>query len=725
MDHAVDKKYAVLERYFGYRSFRKGQEEIIDTLLSGRDALAIMPTGAGKSLCYQVPALMKEGITLVISPLVSLMKDQVNALTAQGVKAAYLNRSLTDAQFDKALANMVKGMYKIVYVAPERLKTYAFREAVRQMHIPFIAVDEAHCVSQWGQDFRPSYLDIAAFIGELPERPIIGAFTATATPEVKEDIVNILRLDSPLQVTTGFDRPNLFFSVLHPSQKTTTLLKLINERRGKSGIVYCSTRKRVEEICNKLCDKGYSATRYHAGLSDDERRKNQDDFVYDRKQIMVATNAFGMGIDKSDVRYVIHYNMPKDLESYYQEAGRAGRDGEDADCILMFGQQDIDTALYFIDESDPNPALTDEQNDAVKEREHERLSVMKAYCKTQGCLRAYMLRYFGETAADSCEKCSNCKTRFSIVDVTVDAQKVMSCIVRTGQRFSAQVICDVLRGRLSQQVIRFKLDKQSTFELLREAQQSKLKKLIDSLEAQGYIAYVGAGRPILKVTEKGWLVLRGKAQVQAKEALTVQTTVRDNTAHEGNNELFEALRELRGDIARKRGVPAYVIFSDSTLTDMCRKLPTTSDEFLSVSGVGETKLELYGEQFIEVIKKYAPKKKKKPLFFLTQLEAEQFDYSDQPISVSEITMRINQAILDESRKQLKATEITEWLLSEGLLKIVEAGGKKYKLPTYDGSKLGLTVERRESAAGERYFVTLYDRKAQEYLLDHLSFFELQ
>ena len=428
----IMSKYEVLERFFGYRSFRRGQEEVVDSLMSGRDALAIMPTGAGKSLCYQAPALMLDGVTLVVTPLISLMKDQVNALTAQGVKAAYLNSSLNDAQFDKALHNMANGMYKIIYVAPERLKSPRFIRAAKSVRIPLVAVDEAHCVSQWGQDFRPSYLNIAEFIAELSERPTIGAFTATATTEVKRDIVRILGLQTSLEVTTGFDRPNLFFSVLRPSSKPQTLEKLVKERSGKTGIIYCSTRKRVEEVCSSLCAKGFSATRYHAGLSDEERRKNQDDFVYDRKQIMVATNAFGMGIDKSDVRYVIHYNMPKNLESYYQEAGRAGRDGEDSDCILMFGQQDIETARYFIDNTEPNPELTDEQNDAFKKKEEERLSFMIAYCKTKGCLRAYMLRYFGDTADDRCEKCSNCLTSFKTVDVTVDAQKILSCIIRTG-----------------------------------------------------------------------------------------------------------------------------------------------------------------------------------------------------------------------------------------------------------------------------------------------------
>ena len=597
-------KYAVLERYFGYRSFRRGQEDVVDSLMSGRDALAIMPTGAGKSLCYQVPALMLEGVTLVVSPLISLMKDQVNALTAQGVRAAYLNSSLNDAQFDKALSNMANGIYKIVYVAPERLKSSRFIRAAKSVRIPLVAVDEAHCVSQWGQDFRPSYLNIAEFITELPERPTIGAFTATATTEVKQDIVRILGLHDPLSVTTGFDRPNLFFSVIRPSSKPQELLRLVRERTGETGIIYCSTRKRVEEVCKSLCDKGFSATRYHAGLEDEERRKNQDDFVYDRKRIMVATNAFGMGIDKSDVRYVIHYNMPQDLESYYQEAGRAGRDGEDADCILMFGQQDIDTARWFIENAEPNPELTNEQNEAYRKKQEERLSVMIAYCKTQGCLRAYMLRYFGDIAKDSCDKCSNCCTHYQMVDVTVEAQKILSCIIRTGQRFGAQAICDVLKGKVTSQVINFKLDRQSTYAIMEDVKPKKIKALIDNLEEQGYIEYVGVGRPILKVTDAGWLVLKGKAQVQARETLIVKTSLKKPTDTTLNSELFKALQVVRLMIAIKRGVPAFVIFSDSALHDMCRKLPVTDEEFLAVNGVGETKLRLYGEQFIAVIKEY-------------------------------------------------------------------------------------------------------------------------
>ena len=717
-----DPKYEVLERVFGYRSFREGQESVIDALLSGRDALAIMPTGAGKSVCYQVPALMTDGITLVISPLISLMKDQVNALNAQGVRAAYLNRSLNDIQFEKALSNMSQGIYKIVYVAPERLTSKPFVRVCQGLNISLVAVDESHCVSQWGQDFRPSYLNIAAFIENLPNRPIIGAFTATATAEVRQDIVKILRLNNPFEITTGFDRPNLYFSVLRPNSKPNTLVSLIRERSGKTGIVYCSTRKRVEEVCEALSKKGFSATRYHAGLSDEERRRNQDDFVYDRKRIMVATNAFGMGIDKSDVRFVIHYNMPKNLESYYQEAGRAGRDGVDADCILLFGQKDIDTAQFFIDSAEPNPNLTDEQNEAFKKKEQERLGYMVSYCKTQGCLRAFMLRYFGDIADDRCDKCSNCLSSFETVDVTIEAQKILSCIVRTGQRFGAQVISDVLRGKESQWVKSFRLDRQSTFDILHGVRQKSIKDLIETLVDQGFIDRIGGGKPVLKVSDAGWLVLKGKTKVYARKALTVQTTAKKPKEQVVNSELYEALLVVRLMIAKRRGVPAYVIFSDAALRDMCLKTPTTDKEFLQVNGVGETKLRLYGEQFMNVIKQYMPDKKGKLPFSVTAQQLQRFEYSDTPISVSEITHKINELVNDENRKKLKATDITEWLLSVGVLKIEAVDGRNCKFPTYDGTKLGLSLERREREDGDRYFVTLYNRRAQEFVINHFNEF---
>lgn len=597
-------KFDVLRKYFGYSSFRKGQEEMVDCLLSGRDALGIMPTGAGKSICYQVPAIMFGGVTIVVSPLISLMKDQVNALVQQGIKAAYINSSLTDTQYDKMLKNAALGIYKIIYVAPERLDSVSFINLCRRIKISMVAVDESHCVSQWGQDFRPSYLNINKFISMLPNRPIIGAFTATATDEVKKDIVNILQLDNPAVVTTGFDRPNLFFSVLRPAKKDSKLIELIKERRDKSEIIYCSTRKKVESVCDLLIKNGFPATRYHAGLSDEERVKNQDDFVYDRKPVMVATNAFGMGIDKSNVSYVIHYNMPKNIESYYQEAGRAGRDGQEADCILLYGAGDVQTCRYFIENTEPNPQLTPEQNEMFKKRKEERLKHMIFYCRTSDCLRNYMLRYFGDEAEENCGKCSNCLTKFETVDVTIEAQKILSCIIRTGQKFGTTIISDVLRGKTSDRITYFGLDKQSTFGIMKDSKPIEIKYIIEKLEEQGYIISVGAGKPILRVTEMSYPVLKGKAKVNIKKTRKFKSHIERVNIDETNSELFDALKVVRTFFAMKRGVPAYIIFSDATLADMCKVMPTTPKEFLRVKGVSSIKLEKYGEAFMRVIKEY-------------------------------------------------------------------------------------------------------------------------
>ncbi len=597
-------KYEVLKRYFGYSSFRNGQEELVDALLSGRDVLGIMPTGAGKSLCYQIPAIMMNGITLVISPLISLMKDQVNALVQQGVSAAYLNRSLTDAQYNKALENAKLGKYKIIYVAPERLESSSFLRFAMNADISLIAVDESHCVSQWGQDFRPSYLNINAFISRLDRRPVIGAFTATATEEVKSDIIRLLILNTPTVVTTGFDRPNLFFSVLRPNKKSAELLKLIRERKNQSGIVYCSTRKKVEQVCDLLNKRGISATRYHAGLEDEERVKNQDDFVYDRKTVMVATNAFGMGIDKSDVRFVIHYNMPKNIESYYQEAGRAGRDGEDADCILMYSKADVSTCKYFIENNNDNDGLSPEQKEFFRQREEERLKQMVFYCTTSDCLRGYMLKYFGDEHKESCGKCSNCLTEFEVVDVTVEAQKILSCIIRTGQNYGVKMVMDVLRGIPSDRIIRARLNRQSTFGIMKDAKVTEIKYIIEKLEEQGYIISVGAGKPVLRVTEMSYPVLRGNASVKIRKARQLKSKAQKADIHAVDPELFEALKDIRMSFAKKKGVPAFVIFSDATLAEMCRVMPTTEAEFLSVSGVGANKLEKYGDAFLRVIRKY-------------------------------------------------------------------------------------------------------------------------
>ncbi len=605
----MNEKLAVLKEYFGHSEFRQGQEKIVDCLLSGKDALCIMPTGAGKSICYQIPALVFDGVTLVISPLISLMKDQVTSLVQSGISAAYINSSLTQPQYFRVLENAASGKYKIIYVAPERLMVPEFTELCYKIKISMVAVDEAHCVSQWGQDFRPSYLKIVEFIEALPCRPVIGAFTATATKEVKEDILKILKLNKPLVVTTGFNRSNLFFSVMKPKNKDTTLIDLIKERSEKSGIVYCSTRKAVEEVCELINQNGFSATRYHAGLSENERKENQEEFVFDRKQIMVATNAFGMGIDKSNVSYVIHYNMPKNIESYYQEAGRAGRDGSQADCILLYSPQDVFTNRFLIEKSEDNPELTEEEQYMVREKDFERLKQMTFYCTTNDCLRKFILKYFGDKAENYCGKCSNCLTRFETIDITVDTQKILSCIIKTGQRYGKKMICDVLRGSKNERLLRFKLDNQSTYGIMKDSSEKRIRDIIEHLEQIGFIFSEGGEYPVLKVSATSYGVLKGKSPLsmkipkeQKKEPKPAVKAADINAVID--KDLLDELKQLRRKLAMEKNVPAYIIFSDATLTDMCKKLPMTSEEFLTVSGVGKTKLAQYGEIFLDTINNY-------------------------------------------------------------------------------------------------------------------------
>lgn len=600
-------KYGVLKEYFGHDSFREGQDRITDSLLGGRDVLGIMPTGAGKSICYQVPALMFEGVTVVVSPLISLMKDQVSALVQSGVAAAYINSSLTHAQYLKVLQNTENGKYKIIYVAPERLCAPAFLEICRSLSISMVAVDEAHCVSQWGQDFRPSYLKIPDFIESLPSRPVVGAFTATATGTVREDIKNLLKLRSPLVVATGFDRPNLFFSVMHPNKKSIALMKLIKERKGESGIVYCSTRKAVEEVCELLNKNGFTATRYHAGLDEDERRLNQDDFVYDRAPIMVATNAFGMGIDKSNVSFVIHYNMPKNMESYYQEAGRAGRDGRNADCLLLYSSKDVRTNQFLINNSEPNPDLTEDEQEEVRRRDRERLKQITFYCTTHKCLRKFILEYFGDKSPERCCKCSNCLSNHENTDITVDAQKIMSCVARTGQRYGKKVICDVLRGSKNERLISAGLSRQSTYGIMADCTEKRLRDIIEYLCENGYMTAEGDEYPILRLTPKSRGVLTGSETLrmmleipQKKKASSAKSAA----LSPADEKLLTALKELRKSLAMRQSVPAYVVFSDATLMDMCRIKPKNRDEFMEVSGVGQRKAIRYGEVFLATIAEF-------------------------------------------------------------------------------------------------------------------------
>ena len=604
------EKRQVLEHYFGYSQFRPGQEELINGVLSGRDVFGIMPTGGGKSMCYQIPALMLPGITLVISPLISLMRDQVLALKTAGVPVAYINSTLNAAQMQAVYRNLLAGRYKIVYVAPERLDYGGFGSIAERLNISFIAVDEAHCISQWGQDFRPSYLRIVNFIESLPRRPVVGAFTATATQQVREDVERILQLRSPVRTVTGFDRPNLFFEVIQPENKEDELLMQLARQKRKSGIVYCSTRKKVESVCEFLKEHGYLATRYHAGLSEEERSENQEDFLYDRKTVMVATNAFGMGIDKSNVSFVIHYNMPKSIEAYYQEAGRAGRDGSDADCVLLFSNGDVNTARYMINNSSDNEEMDPEQRELVRQQDLIRLEAMTGYCKTQMCLRGYILEYFGQKHPEVCGNCGTCRGDFEARDITREAQMILSCIKRIHDKLGYYVgltlVTRVLQGSRDKRVLEQGLQELSTYGLLKSTGSTEIRMMVDHLEMDGYIQTEQEHQTVQLTPQAGQVLYHGK-KVQIlvrkepeeklppamKKLLTGQET-----------ELLDVLKELRSSLAKEAGIPAYVIFSNATLADMARKQPETMSEFRRVSGVGEIKAAWYGIAFLKCIQRF-------------------------------------------------------------------------------------------------------------------------
>ena len=590
------KAKEILRRVYGHQDFRAGQQELVEGLLSGRDVLGIMPTGSGKSLCYQIPAMLLKGTTLVISPLISLMKDQVTALKLRGIPAACLNSTMEQEEYRETAFRAAGGAFKILYVAPERLQAPGFQEMCRRMEIPLLAVDEAHCISQWGQDFRPNYLKIPDFAAALPRRPILGAFTATATPKVRKDILDNLQLRQPVIAATGFDRPNLSFSVYQPKDRDRALSELLRDRYRQSGIIYCATRRNVEAVCAQLDREGFSVTRYHAGLDAEERRRNQEDFLFDRKRIMVATNAFGMGIDKSNVSFVIHYNMPKSLEAYYQEAGRAGRDGCDADCILLYAPQDVVTARWLIGHSDPNPDLTPEEQAQVRERDEERLKWMTFYAKSRKCLRQDLLRYFGEKAPDHCGNCSGCVPDCEHRDITREAQMILSCVARTGQQLPAEVIIQLLRGIVPYPPPEgIQPGELTTFGLMKDLEEGAAEEMTQALLDQGYLEQDGEDR--LKLNSQSREVLFSNRRVVMKRGRGKRTDA-------AGEDLFQALQRLRYEISAREYVAASALFSDSTLRDLCRTLPQTRKQLAAVDGMGVYKAGKYGGDILRLIRLY-------------------------------------------------------------------------------------------------------------------------
>jgi ATP-dependent DNA helicase RecQ len=585
----LNKARQILQKFYGYEDFRPGQKKVVESLLNRNDTVAIMPTGAGKSICFQIPALLFEGVTLVISPLISLMKDQVDSLRQLGIAAVYINSSVSKAQLYKDLQDISAGFYKIIYIAPERLTSEYLPDSFKNLNISMVAVDEAHCLSQWGHDFRPSYRNILNFTNSLRIKPIISAFTATATPEVKTDIINLLGLKQPNVFVTGFDRPNLYFSVLRGEVKDKFVIDYVKKHQDEAGIIYVGTRKDVDALQVLLEIKGVKAGRYHAGMTDEERNQMQEDFLYDNLSVMVATNAFGMGIDKPNVRYVIHYNMPKNMEAYYQEAGRAGRDGLSGNCILLYSPQDTQLQKFLISKST--------ESEIRQQLEYKRLQSMVDYCHTPQCLRAFILHYFGEfDVEEHCDNCSNCKLEGELIDITIDAQKVLSCVYRMHERFGVKMIAEVLKGSKSAKVKQFNFERLSTYGLMKERKLKDISDLILRLSAMQYLDITESQYPVVTLNELSWQVLRGQKKVWQKMVIVKKAKAK--------GELFEALRSLRKELATKEKLPPYMIFSDATLTQMATDKPTDLELMKNIRGVGEFKLQKYGEKFLTVIKSY-------------------------------------------------------------------------------------------------------------------------
>lgn len=757
-----------LKTYFGYDTFRPGQEVIVEHILAGRDVLAVMPTGAGKSLCYQLPALLLPGITVVVSPLISLMMDQVKALNEAGVHAAYINSSLTESQIARALELAKAGQYKIIYVAPERLETSRFLDFACHTELSMITVDEAHCISQWGQDFRPSYVRIPDFIRQLPMRPVLSAFTATATERVREDILHSLQMENPFETVAGFDRENLYFEVQNTKNKKERIRKYVEEHREDSGIIYCATRKGVDELYLYLESAGFQAGRYHAGMGAEARRTSQEDFIYDRIKVMIATNAFGMGIDKSNVRFVLHYNMPQSMENYYQEAGRAGRDGEPAECILYYSPQDTVINRFLLESKENYREYTGEELRMIQARDMERLRKMEAYCTTTKCLRHCILNYFGEESAEKCGNCSNCLEEFEEVDASQAAADVIRCIRTSGQRFGINLIAGTLLGENTAKIRNYRMDQNPVYGRQSKLGQVLIKEVIRSMLERGYLRQTEDKYALLKLTEKSEELEEQKEPflITYKKEEEKQRQIRKKPAQAGDltakgAELFEELRKLRTELARARSVPPYVVASDKTLRDMCLRIPLTEEEMLDVHGMGAKKLEQYGGTFLEKIrsvthgdrKTWEPdsgsgqsegpfsmgednlsaaaaflaaaeeqpltdkkRKGKKAAFHLTEEMLERIQYVPE-ITISDFVAQINNLRDEKEMKRLTIKSLTEMLLEAGCLEQKYQNGYTRKILTEKGREAGIRAEERLSSKGNPYEIFLYTEKGQHFLTE--------
>ena len=742
-----------LKRYFGYDSFRPGQEEIVSALLAGRDALAIMPTGAGKSLCYQVPALLLPGLTLVISPLISLMQDQVKGLNAAGIHAAFINSSLTETQIARALDLAAEGSYKLVYVAPERLESPVFRSFAAGADISMVTVDEAHCISQWGQDFRPSYLKILDFIDSLPRRPIVSAFTATATREVKDDIVCTLRLHDPKVLVTGFDRPNLYFQVERTRRKDDFVIQYLRGHPGESGIIYCATRKNVDKLQELLTEYGFAATKYHAGLPAEARRKNQNDFIYDTAPVIVATNAFGMGIDKSNVRFVLHYNMPQSMENYYQEAGRAGRDGLPSQCVLLFSAQDVIINKFLLDKKD-FAEMDDEEGDLLRQRDLQRLQTMERYCQTTECLRNYILAYFGEHPTAPCGNCGSCNNDFDEVDMTDAAKWMINCVAELHGRYGKAILFGTLQGANRARLRELGAERFKSFGRMKDTPRETLERLLAQLLEDGYLVQSDDQYAVLHIGDIAPLKAGGQVLVklppqrepeQARAPKPKRRSPMDALTSAGL-ELFNQLRQLRFDTAQREGLPPYVVFGDKSLVDMCLRAPRRAEDMLGIYGMGERKYEKYGAAFFAVIdayradhpdavlsldppapepekplpseKKKKPPKAERPAFYLTAEDARSFNYQDS-YTGAELKAALIEAAGAPDVKAPTIKEIDEWLLAQRLIGMERLPTKGfYYVPTPAGVDAGLRSEDKVSARGTPYSVLLFTPEAQRMVVEH-------